>query len=87
MRVAFARDAFDVYDMRRGEPFGVAEVTAGLKALTRVLRGEASAVTMRAAKRAIWAKHALIRWLEQKMLALVCIVFAQMINDDFDEEM
>ncbi len=88
MRVAFARDAFDVYDMRHGEPFGVAKVTAGLKALIKVLRGaEMSAVTVRAAKRAIWAKAVLIRKLSQTMLSLVCMVFVQFVNDDFDEEM
>ena len=85
--MAFARDAFDVYGMRHGEPFRAEDVTARLKALSRVLRAEVSVVTVRAAKRAMWAKNALIRKLEQTMLALVAMVMTQLLNDDFDEEM
>jgi hypothetical protein len=88
MRVAFAKDAFEMYGLIAYAPTGEAEVTAGFKALIKVLRGaEASAVIVCAVKDVIQARQALLRWLEVKMKALVGMIYAQMLMDDFDEEM
>ena len=85
MRVAFAKDAFEMYGLIPYAPTGEAEVTAGFKALIKVLRGaEASAVIVCAVKDVMQAREALLRWLEQKMMELVAMVYAQMLDDGFD---
>ncbi len=86
--MAFAKDAFEMYGLIAYAPTGEAEVTDGFKALIKVLRGaEASAVIVCAVKDVMQAREALLRWLEQKMEALVYMIHAQMLMDDFDEEM
>jgi hypothetical protein len=85
MRVVFAKDAFEMYGLIAYAPTGEAEVTAGFKALIKVLRGaEASAVIVCAVKDVVQARKALIRWLTQKMKELVEMVYAQMLIDGFD---